>query len=153
MIAYLWLLIDVWQKLMAVFLLLASYGFLNVDRNIYLHKEKNNWSLLQSSRSLPQLLMLRPIQTAICGNNLYDLHVVTTSLLWLNWQRLVRLLRSNDAISAVYHKLLLQIGSCELVFKKTAQSDKLWLNEKLCACSRPGQYMQTITDQGNLVVL
>ena len=25
---------------MAVFLLLASYGFLNVDRNIYLHKEK-----------------------------------------------------------------------------------------------------------------
>ena len=98
-----------WKAITPVVLLLASYGFLNLDGNIYLQKGKNNWSLLQSSasRSLPQIsLMLSKFHNVICSNNLYDLHVVTTSFLWLNWQRLVWFLRSHDAISAVCHKLM-----------------------------------------------
>ena len=91
-------------------------------------KRKNNWSLLQSNRSLSRFfLVLSPIHTAICSNNLYDLHVVTSSFLSLNWQRLMWFLRSHHAISPVCHKLLPQIGSCELSFEKTVESDKFLL--------------------------
>ena len=56
------------------------------------------------------------LHDAICSNNLQDLHVVTTSFLWLPWLRLVRFLRSHDAMWVVCYKLLLKIASCKLAF-------------------------------------
>ena len=87
-----------------------------------------NWFETDSKRFF---LLKADSHGAICSNNLQDLHVVTTSFLWLNWLRVVWFLRSLDAILAVCYKLLLQIASCELALKALIlTSVKFLLNSK-----------------------
>ena len=70
------------------------------------------------------LVILKQVQQNLIFS---DLYVVTTSFLWLSWLRLVRFLRSHNAISVICYKLLPQIVWCKLAFLHFLVNFTKWL--------------------------